>query len=666
MSLFRYRTRGKGADSMHATNPPASLAKDARRDESNSPVGPYQRRQRIKRLARVASRPTLLLLLIAVATAIPLLLVWIRLFWGFVLDDSFIAYRYSENLATWGQLAWNFGEDPVEGFTSFAWVLTGALFESLIGVRPHIAMPRFGVACWMVLMTLVLPLLTRRITSGVSDEAGPPAALFLGAATMLTIMANPYLAFHAFHGLETPLHILVFATSAYLALLPVTRRTTLALAVATFVSVTVRPDAVVLVLPLWTLLYVYSAGAERRQCLAGFVIFAAALATYTMIKWQYFGYPLPNTFYVKQGSGFQGLSYVKDYLTGLGPLGLLLAFGAGRSGLRVLLRDKTFMLLAVPAALFCLAHVKIHAIVGYGYRFVIMTLPLFVLAGMRACVLVLPSRASSAATRDRSSWAVRAEVTTVCALVMLSLIGVFTYRMRNYYPALQKDFRALTVTPVRSGILLERAAALSPAPLLASSDVGALPYFSRLRTLDLFGLNDEHIAHEGLTHDYVVKRNPDLVVLQDLYLTNETQRSCVDSPTYPPVVINIAGESWFVDMATYDQAGHTKAPERRQNSAAKTFQVLTAPGFSRDYVYVTNWALGEMDRYYVFVRRGYSRSEDLIHLLGTDDLDPDAAGHPSPNGNRGVTRPVAEQAYSCSLSTMEQSPAGAPSTTEGQ
>ena len=48
-------------------------------------------------------------------------------FRAFVLDDSFITYRYAEHLAAGDGLCWNVGEDPVEGYTSFLWVVANAV-----------------------------------------------------------------------------------------------------------------------------------------------------------------------------------------------------------------------------------------------------------------------------------------------------------------------------------------------------------------------------------------------------------------------------------------------------------------------------------------------------------------------------------------------------------
>ncbi|MGI0029935.1 MAG: hypothetical protein ACREAQ_09540, partial [Nitrososphaera sp.] len=48
------------------------------------------------------------------------------LYYDFVLDDAFISYRYADNLARYGTLAWNVGEAPVEGFSSLSWVVLNA------------------------------------------------------------------------------------------------------------------------------------------------------------------------------------------------------------------------------------------------------------------------------------------------------------------------------------------------------------------------------------------------------------------------------------------------------------------------------------------------------------------------------------------------------------
>ncbi len=58
-----------------------------------------------------------------------------------------------------------------------------------------------------------------------------------------------------------------------------------------------------------------------------------------------------------------------------------------------------------------------------------------------------------------------------------------------------------------------------PGDSLACGDAGALPYYSGLRTIDILGLNDSHIAHlkgsfyDKTDSDYVLSRQPTYLVL---------------------------------------------------------------------------------------------------------------------------------------------------------
>jgi hypothetical protein len=60
---------------------------------------------------------------------------------------------------------------------------------------------------------------------------------------------------------------------------------------------------------------------------------------------------------------------------------------------------------------------------------------------------------------------------------------------------------------------------LPPGSLVALGEAGLVPYYTRLPALDLYGLNDKHIARrEGAVHtkfdaDYVFARNPDYFYL---------------------------------------------------------------------------------------------------------------------------------------------------------
>ncbi|HMV68708.1 MAG TPA: hypothetical protein PKA64_17785, partial [Myxococcota bacterium] len=66
----------------------------------------------------------------------------------FVCDDAYIAFRYISNRREgWGYV-WNPPPFlPVEGYTSFSWVLLLDAVWTLTGVAPPVAAPCLGLAC---------------------------------------------------------------------------------------------------------------------------------------------------------------------------------------------------------------------------------------------------------------------------------------------------------------------------------------------------------------------------------------------------------------------------------------------------------------------------------------------------------------------------------------
>ena len=64
-------------------------------------------------------------------------------------------------------------------------------------------------------------------------------------------------------------------------------------------------------------------------------------------------------------------------------------------------------------------------------------------------------------------------------------------------------------------------------PVIVIADAGTVPYYSRLETIDSFGLNDAFIAthFHGDRSDYVLSRNPTLVVL--ISRSRDTFEACV-------------------------------------------------------------------------------------------------------------------------------------------
>src|SRR5262249_49721809 len=118
-------------------------------------------------------------------------------------DDAYITFRYAEHLANFGQLVWNIGERPVEGYTGGTLPLLVAGLMKL-GVAAPIGRRTLGIT-FFFLGGLLVYLLMRRLGIGLSVRS-VVLWLYFGAPMMFT---------HALSGLETLLFTTMLVACLY-------------------------------------------------------------------------------------------------------------------------------------------------------------------------------------------------------------------------------------------------------------------------------------------------------------------------------------------------------------------------------------------------------------------------------------------------------------------
>ena len=230
----------------------------------------------------------------------------------FVLDDAFITYRYALNLATHGVLEWNLGADPVEGYTSFLWVLVNAA-GIWAGFDPVPLSKALALAAgWMI-----IGLIARESRS----LRWPLAAAIVGGVAL-----NPALGLLTMQGMETTLASALMLGAGLLALSvqeKPSRAFFAALHAVTFLAFLARPDTAIFTgVVLIALAFLLASGnrwADLKMHLAAGLILAVALALYMSWRISYFGYFFPNTYYIKStlagsGDGPSGLAYVLEFV----------------------------------------------------------------------------------------------------------------------------------------------------------------------------------------------------------------------------------------------------------------------------------------------------------------------------------------------------------------
>jgi arabinofuranosyltransferase len=399
-------------------------------------------------------------------------------------DDAFISFRYARHLASGHGLVFNPNEIPVEGYSSLAWVLilaTGALLG--------IALPALAQGLGLLLGIGTLLVLARR---SVLAAAGLVACL-------------PWL-YHTLNGLETGL--MAFLVTALTVIPPdAPRRRAIGYAVAALLVLT-RPEGLLCVL-VWTAAVHL---ADRRlhrhaigQALTALGVFAAQLA----FRLTYHGDWIANSARAKMlplgftlGPGLLDLARFA-LLGGAGGLLLLLALGGTRlSGTRARL---LFLLLFAPAL----------AVSGGDsfplWRFYVPLAPVLFLAAAEGLERLLAIRPLP----ERTAALARG---LAAAAVLAALLAPWS----GFLPALQRE--SFWVRHWEE--LGRRLAGTFPAgTTIALCPVGALPYRSGFRTIDMLGLNERTIArtepdrsyyypgHQRHDGPYVLSRRPDLILL---------------------------------------------------------------------------------------------------------------------------------------------------------
>jgi hypothetical protein len=452
-------------------------------------------------------------------------LLWRAFSWSghdLILDDAFISFRYARNLADGLGLVFN-PHERVEGYTNFLWTVALALGRCLGFDLPVVATTLAAAA--VVSTILLIWLLGRHLDSG---GVGGPGGISIGgisgisgigAAGAAVLFASLGIeARYVLAGMETPAFVCLLALALYL---EVRGKSPLATGAILGLATLTRPEGALYlgVVVLYELALVRSPGRQRllatARLLAGFALLALP---FFLWRYHYYGYALPNPYYVKVD----------------GPSGLLIS-----RGLRLLAETVRQTSLELPAAFallgalasrrrrerllllgFVLASVLFYVVVGgdftffFGPRFLLPGLPpllLLAMDGIGTLARLLPVGKARA---------------IVAGCLFLALLGNGIWFS---HPNRLADLKNVSVVN-RGWTELGRWLRRQPPPdaTLAIGAAGIIPYYSERYTIDMLGLTDLHIAHlpiplgrgipghEKSDDAYVLNRNPDYVVFARL------------------------------------------------------------------------------------------------------------------------------------------------------
>lgn len=394
-------------------------------------------------------------------------------------DDAYISYRYALNLIAGHGLVFNPGE-RVEGYTNLLYVLLMAPLAWLGGpdrLYPH------SVALNLVFAALTVVQVGRYVSRRLDGFRGGLAALLLALCPSLWVAVAS--------GLETPL-VLWLQVAIWIAAEQVAGEGGKVWRLAGLCVLLILTRADGFLLPGLAAAFLFLKG-RRREALAVAATAAAAVGLLVLWRLSYYGWPLPNTYYAKVSGAPETRIRValEQFSLVVTTTGLWIHLAA----LLFLVRKPR---LSFPT-LFFLPWIGYWIYVGgdvFYERFLLILFPM----GLFALLCL---------GRDWQPWT-------------LALVAVAAGAVQLLQISADPRFAWLPDRYDRWVLLGRHLGEHHPGAILASDSVGKVPYFSGLRTIDMLGLTDVHIAHlpaggravPGHSRSdpgYVLSRRPDLI-----------------------------------------------------------------------------------------------------------------------------------------------------------
>lgn len=404
------------------------------------------------------------------------LMVWHSITTKFVQDDSFITYRYANNVIRGFGPVFNKGE-RVEGFTNFLWLmlisllgLTGLDWNTVIPLTQYL-----GLACGAGAIVFMFLLIRRH-------SKGHP---LLTPLSLLLVSANGAYAYWCVSGMETGLFTLLVTAGLYFYTTGTSRRRLSFSSALLGLSAITRPEGALFMAVVLAHFLIYRTRTASQQPAVATLLIPFLLLVAPLYVWRlsYYSRLFPNTFYAKTGLSSSylksGLEYLWDFLRAYALWGLL-PFGAVAALLtrNQLKRTSPLILFLLLLLVYCLYVVAAGGDVLRIFRFFVPVLPLVYFVVGEA-LWTLPRPLSAA---------------IVLLLLPYTFAGPFARErsMRSEIMRNQLLENGLVAKMSATGRWLN--ARLSEDEWFACTTIGAVSFYSDRKLVDMLGLTDSTIA----------------------------------------------------------------------------------------------------------------------------------------------------------------------------
>jgi len=479
------------------------------------------------------------------------------LFINWINDDAYISYRYAENLRAGKGLVFNPGE-RVEGFSNFLWVIILASFN-LLGISPLLASKILSFGLSWLLIFLIFK----------TAQALGLDKLF-ACLCALTFSFSSSLAYFAMSGLETIFYTLLLLLGVLINEKyekEPSKKSLFLLYSALFAAALTRPEGLLFFLISFAYHILKKAisrkGIQLKNILQIQSLFLFMYAFLILIRYLYYGNILPNTFYAKPQGTFVELGYSAFFSNFINAL-----FSGSYLLLPILFlfAKRRYLTKYLYPLLFCLGQMVFMSYTGdwmaFG-RFFMPVLPIVV-------VLTYVLLGLIGKNLEKSKLKLALKFLSIMLLAIFAGLNAFQTGKalinQDAYPYLVMNSSLL----VQTGKWLNQN--FPPETVLSLRRQGALPYYSRMKSIDILGLTEKEIARVLYSEKDAIKENK----INAEYILNQR----------PDVLILFSSESYY-DGWMYDKSN----PEDRffhleyllyQGAVHTGYQVLNSMPFGKN------------------------------------------------------------------------------------
>ncbi len=432
-------------------------------------------------------------------------------------DDAYMFFRYAQNLVQNHQFAWNPGENPIYGPTSIPYVYVVAAFIKVIPLRSNFLLP---IISWLIGLFVVILLF---VTGLVQTKNSGPIHSVLATGCVAFAVVTPFFTYHATTGMDTTLSILINTLFVLVATKTAKNHTggrIFFLGFLAYLSYAIRPDNIIYAISFPLLIFlVLEPSPLWRESLAFLAIFILFIAGDTLLKIKMFTDFLPLSYYVKQNNFYQGYMgayqwnpsiYLATFTIGVLPSSIVIFANLKSKYIRL------FITYLLPVFATFLYYFKVLQIMGEYARYYYPAMPFIVVLSL----LILGDSDKSPIKTDFKKSFNRTVLSVLSIVVFVLFLG--TIGSNLYLSTVPQNTNTAQNTSDSSiptigwGRAIVAVASLSsqlmPNTVLAASEVGYIGANApQVKIIDLVGLNNPAIAHQGFKAEALFLQKPDLI-----------------------------------------------------------------------------------------------------------------------------------------------------------